>query len=80
MEERAMLGFPIYPPEDLAKLDQQKRGELKAAIRNVLKTDAEVQKLLHGRPWDTLLNDNPEIQNLLKNKTYDKFEALLRGP
>jgi hypothetical protein len=51
------LYFPIYPPEDLGKLDQQQRIKLKTAIINVLHND-------------------PEVKQMIKDKTKDTFDAL----
>jgi mRNA-degrading endonuclease RelE of RelBE toxin-antitoxin system len=53
------LFFPVYPPEDLAKLDQAKRKELATAIRQVLQTD-------------------PDVQKLLREKTSEKYRELIR--
>jgi hypothetical protein len=47
------LGFTVFPPDDLSKLDKEKRQQLANAIRNVLKTDPEVQKLLKDKTWNT---------------------------
>jgi len=62
--------FPIYPPDDLNKLDKQKREELKAAIRHALQYDSDVKKLLDDKL--------PEIRRLLKDKTDEVYKALLR--
>jgi hypothetical protein len=43
------IPFPVYPPEDLDQLDQAKRKELATAIREVLRTDADVQRLLREK-------------------------------
>jgi hypothetical protein len=43
------ISFPVYPPADLGKLDHQKRGELKAAIHQVMLHDPEVKKLLKSK-------------------------------
>jgi len=43
------IPFPVYPPEDLARLDNAKRKELATAIREVLRTDPDVQKLLREK-------------------------------
>jgi hypothetical protein len=43
------MHFIVYPPEDLAKLDQQKRMKLKSAIMHVLHNDAEVRQMLHEK-------------------------------
>jgi hypothetical protein len=37
---------PVYPPKDLAKLDEKQRNQLRMAIVKVLQTDPEVRKLL----------------------------------
>jgi hypothetical protein len=42
---------PIYPPGDLAKLDKDKRMQLREAIGKVLATDEEVRKLLHDKTF-----------------------------
>jgi formaldehyde-activating enzyme involved in methanogenesis len=62
------LFFPVYPPEDLDKLDQQKRGELKAAIRQVLHNDPDIKNLIKEKL--------PEVQKLLKDKTWDVYQKL----
>jgi hypothetical protein len=64
------LTFPVYPPADLDKLNQQKKKELAAAIRQVLEKDPEVQQLLRV----------PEVRKLLIEKTWDTYQALLRRP
>ncbi len=61
--------FPIYPPEDLFKLDQQKREELKTTIRHVLNNDPDVRKLLEDKL--------PDVKNLLKDKTWVAYQTLL---
>ena len=43
------LFFNVYPPADLAKLDDQKRKELAAVIRQVLQSDPDVQKLIQAK-------------------------------
>jgi hypothetical protein len=43
------LYFPVYPPEDLAKLDQQKRIQLKTAIINVLHNDPDVRQMIKDK-------------------------------
>jgi hypothetical protein len=53
------LFFTVYSPEDLDRLDSAKRKELANAIREVLQTD-------------------PDVQRLLREKTSDKFDELLR--
>jgi hypothetical protein len=53
------LFFPVYPPEDLSKLNKEKKQELATAIRLVLKTDPDVQKLLRDKTsatYQALLN------------------------
>jgi hypothetical protein len=47
------LYFPVYPPEDLGKLDQQSRIKLKTAIINVLHNDADVKALIKAKTKDT---------------------------
>ena len=64
------LFFPVYPPEDLNKVDQQKRAELKTAILEVLQTDPDVKKLFEDKL--------PEVRRLLKDKTLAKYQELLR--
>ena len=41
--------FPIYPPQEWAKLDKEKRKALSAAILQVLTTDPEVRQLLRQK-------------------------------
>jgi|HubBroStandDraft_6_1064221.scaffolds.fasta_scaffold1627340_2 hypothetical protein len=43
------MHFIVYPPEDLAKLDQQKRIKLKSAIMHVLHNDPEVRQMLKSK-------------------------------
>ena len=78
------LMFPVYPPEDLSKLDDQKRKELGNAIRQVLLTDSDVQQLLKDKTWEALQTDRDALnllkdidsQKLLKEKTWDTFKLL----
>jgi hypothetical protein len=62
--------FPIYPPEDLGKLDKQKREELRAAIIHVLRFDPDFKKLLEEKL--------PDAKQLLRSKTDPVYQALLR--
>jgi hypothetical protein len=62
--------FPVYPPDDLAALDRQRREELKAAIRQVLRYDPDVKKLLEDKL--------PELRELLRAKTAEVLPALQR--
>ena len=64
------LFFPVYPRDDLAKLDQQKRKELATAIRQVLQSDPEIQQFLKL----------PEVQKFLKDKTWAKYNELISRP
>jgi hypothetical protein len=43
------MHFIVYPPEDLAKLDQQKKIKLKTAIMDVLHNDPEVRQLIQEK-------------------------------
>jgi hypothetical protein len=47
------LYFPVYPPADLAKLDQQKRIKLKAAIIDVLHNDDDVKNMIKAKTQAT---------------------------
>jgi hypothetical protein len=40
---------PIYPPEDLAKLNEEQRNELRIAVLRVLQTDSQVRQLLKDK-------------------------------
>jgi hypothetical protein len=42
---------PVYPPDDLDKLDKEKRDQLRAAIVKVLQTDPDVRKLLKDKTF-----------------------------
>ena len=42
---------PVYPPDDMAKLDKAKRKQLREAIGKVLATDEDVRKLLKDKTW-----------------------------
>jgi len=64
--------FPVYPPEDLNKLEQQKRAQLKAAILQALQFDPDIKALI----GDKL----PEVRRLLKNKTQHVFDELVPRP
>ncbi len=64
------LFFPVYPPEELAKVDQQKRSELKAAILEALQNDPDVKKLLEEKL--------PEVRRILREKTLAKFRSVAR--
>jgi len=62
--------FPIHPPEDVNKLDRQKRSELKAEIIEVLLSDPDVQALLKEKL--------PDLKKLLQEKTRPVLERLSR--
>jgi hypothetical protein len=62
--------FPIHPPEDVNKLDRQKRSELKAEIIKVLLSDPDVQALLKEKL--------PDLKKLLQEKTRPVLERLSR--
>ena len=62
--------FPVYPPEELDKVDKEKRSELKAAILDALLNDPEVRKLLEEKL--------PETRRLLREKTLAKYRRLAR--
>jgi hypothetical protein len=47
------MHFIVYPPEDLAKLDHQKRIKLKTAIMHVLHNDPEVLKMIKEKTQAT---------------------------
>jgi hypothetical protein len=45
-----MGGFsPVYPPEDMDKLDTKQRDELRNAVLKVLQTDPQVRNLLKSK-------------------------------
>jgi hypothetical protein len=46
--------LPIYPPQEWAKLDKEKRKALSAAILQVLTTDQEVRQLLRQKTQTVL--------------------------
>ena len=52
---------PVYPPEEMAKLDKDKRNQLRTAIGKVLATDEDVRALLRTKTF-------PLYQQLLKPK------------
>jgi hypothetical protein len=62
--------FPIHPPEDVNKLDRQKRSELKAEIMKVLLSDPDVEAMLKEKL--------PDLKKLLQEKTRPVLERLSR--
>ena len=42
---------PVYPSQDLDKLDKQKRRELGEAILDVLHNDEQIRGLLKEKTW-----------------------------
>jgi hypothetical protein len=55
----------------LNKVEQRSRGELKAAILQVLQNDPDIKALLAEKL--------PDVQRLLKAKTKDVYDRLARG-
>jgi hypothetical protein len=51
------IHFIVYPPEDLARLDHQKKIKLKTAIMHVLHNDAQIRQMIKEKTqatYDTL--------------------------
>ena len=46
------LYFPVFPPDEWAKLDKEKKKKLAAAIQQVLVNDPEVRELLKAKTMD----------------------------
>jgi hypothetical protein len=47
--------YPAYTVEELAKLTEEQRKELKAAILQVLRTDPDIRRLLREKTIFTLI-------------------------